>query len=199
MTALDPIAVFDLMLIPGFLDQATCSRLLNEIRSSAAAPATVYGRETAGGVDDRVRKALRHAPSIQTEELIRQQLSQLKPQVENHFKLSLNEIDPAQFLHYLPGDFFVAHQDGNTGLIRSDSEARRISVIILLNDQSDEGEQENTYAGGSLVFHDWKHGQGSAALPQPNAGTFVAFRAETTHEVTPITTGERFSIACWYR
>ena len=30
-------------------------------------------------------------------------------------------------------------------------------------------------------------------------GTLVAFRSETTHEVTPVTHGERFSIASWYR
>jgi len=27
----------------------------------------------------------------------------------------------------------------------------------------------------------------------------VAFRSETTHEVTPVTHGERYSIASWFR
>jgi predicted 2-oxoglutarate/Fe(II)-dependent dioxygenase YbiX len=30
-------------------------------------------------------------------------------------------------------------------------------------------------------------------------GTLVAFRSETTHEVTPVTHGERYTIASWYR
>jgi SM-20-related protein len=30
-------------------------------------------------------------------------------------------------------------------------------------------------------------------------GTLVAYRAETTHEVTPVTHGERFTIASWFR
>ena len=34
-------------------------------------------------------------------------------------------------------------------------------------------------------------------LPAP--GTLVAFRAETTHEVTPVTRGERYAIVSWYR
>jgi SM-20-related protein len=34
----------------------------------------------------------------------------------------------------------------------------------------------------------------------PNApGTLVAYRAETTHEVTPVTHGERFTIVSWFR
>ncbi|MER9409217.1 2OG-Fe(II) oxygenase [Mesorhizobium sp. M0589] len=33
------------------------------------------------------------------------------------------------------------------------------------------------------------------ALP----GSLVAFRSETTHEVTPVTCNERFTIVSWYR
>jgi predicted 2-oxoglutarate/Fe(II)-dependent dioxygenase YbiX len=33
----------------------------------------------------------------------------------------------------------------------------------------------------------------------PAPGTLVAFPSETTHEVTPITHGERLSIVSWYR
>jgi predicted 2-oxoglutarate/Fe(II)-dependent dioxygenase YbiX len=30
-------------------------------------------------------------------------------------------------------------------------------------------------------------------------GTLVAFRSETTHEVTPVTHGQRYTIVSWYR
>ncbi|MCA1578026.1 MAG: 2OG-Fe(II) oxygenase [Acidobacteria bacterium] len=30
-------------------------------------------------------------------------------------------------------------------------------------------------------------------------GTLIAFRAETTHEVTPVTHGERYSMVSWFR
>jgi predicted 2-oxoglutarate/Fe(II)-dependent dioxygenase YbiX len=33
------------------------------------------------------------------------------------------------------------------------------------------------------------------ALP----GSLVAFRSETTHEVIPVTHGERFTVVSWYR
>ncbi|MEO8337310.1 MAG: 2OG-Fe(II) oxygenase [bacterium] len=57
----------------------------------------------------------------------------------------------------------------------------------------------DTYGGGALVFH------GSYANPtpplsvSPAPGTLVAFRSETTHEVTPVTHGERYTIVSWFR
>jgi SM-20-related protein len=113
--------------------------------------------------------------------------------LENHFGVELNELEEPQFLHYRPGDFFVAHQDGNTPLIRDETLARKGSVIIFLNDQG-EG-----YEGGSLVMHgkypDWEYRQDATAA----AGTLIAFRSETTHEVLPVTRGERFTIVSWLR
>src|ERR1051325_8864042 len=183
MTSIDPIAVFDLLILPSFIDEATCAGIIDDMRSSAADHATVYGRDAAGAVDERVRKAMRHSPTEKTVAYVYDRLEECKPSVEAHFKVTLKEIDPPQFLHYREGDFFVAHQDGNTGLIKSDTEARLISVIILLSQQSDD-RAETTYSGGSLMFHDWWHGRGSAALPPSQPGTLIAFRAETTREVT---------------
>lgn len=96
------------------------------------------------------------------------------------------------------GDFFVAHQDGNTGLLRLDREqSRKVSVVILLNRQS-EAPETDAYCGGSLVFSDWR-GSGRRELRLPGeAGTLVTFRSETTHEVIPVTHGERYSIVSWY-
>jgi predicted 2-oxoglutarate/Fe(II)-dependent dioxygenase YbiX len=72
-------------------------------------------------------------------------------------------------------------------------------VVIFLNEQSDVPKKD-AHGGGSLVFYDWRGGQGSGELPQARlAGTFVAFRSEITHEVTPVIDGERFTIVGWYR
>jgi predicted 2-oxoglutarate/Fe(II)-dependent dioxygenase YbiX len=52
-----------------------------------------------------------------------------------------------------------------------------------------------------LVFHEWRAGATNAGDSYAfggDEGTLVAFRPETTHEVTPVTHGERLSIACWY-
>jgi SM-20-related protein len=105
--------------------------------------------------------------------------------------VSLSECEEPQFLRYRKGDFFVAHQDGNTGLLLLDTERRLISTVIFLSRES-ESPEPDAFCGGSLVFSD----SGFHVPAKP--GTLVAFRSETTHEVTPVTHGERLSIASWY-
>jgi SM-20-related protein len=75
-----------------------------------------------------------------------------------------------------------------------DTERRLISTVIFLSRESETAEPD-TYCGGALVFSDLRNRFHMRAEP----GTLVAFRAETTHEVTPVTHGERYSIASWYR
>jgi SM-20-related protein len=92
--------------------------------------------------------------------------------------------------------FFVAHQDGNTGPVNLDTDrTRRISVSIFLNHQSATAEPD-TFGGGALVFSDWRSGKRQAA--QVETGMMVAFHSEVTHEVTPVTHGDRFAIISWY-
>lgn len=94
------------------------------------------------------------------------------------------------------GDFFVAHQDGNTGMLRLDTEARQVSVSIFLNCES-ETYQADSYCGGALVFSDWRKDARFRLAGKP--GMLVAFRSEITHEVVPVTDGERYAIVSWYR
>jgi len=118
--------------------------------------------------------------------------------IESHFGRSLEAIEEPQFLRYGPGDYFVAHQDGNTPLVYDETRFRKVSVVIFLSEQSEHPMPER-FCGGSLVLH----GRcGQSEPPQtvaPVPGMLVAFPAETTHEVLPITNGERLSVVSWYR
>ena len=70
--------------------------------------------------------------------------------------------------------------------------------MIFLSPLSDDPAPE-AYGGGALVLHG-PYGGPPLRVPVPAApGTLVCFRAETTHEVTPVTHGERFTIVSWYR
>jgi predicted 2-oxoglutarate/Fe(II)-dependent dioxygenase YbiX len=71
-------------------------------------------------------------------------------------------------------------------------------VVVFLSAQSEE-RSPDTYGGGSFVFHGPYSGPSLRVPIAPAPGTLVAFRAETTHEVTPVTHGERFTIVSWYR
>jgi SM-20-related protein len=184
----------DLFIIKQFFEPLACDAMVAELKSSEASAATVYGRTTSGSVDQNTRRTLRVKPSDTTIELVMRRLLECKEAVEKHFAVTLSECEEPQFLRYREGDFFVAHQDGNTGLLRLDSERRLISTVIFLSRES-EVPEPNAYRGGALVFTDLRNRFHMHAEP----GTLVAFRSETTHEVTPVTHGERYSIASWYR
>jgi predicted 2-oxoglutarate/Fe(II)-dependent dioxygenase YbiX len=192
---------FDLLIERDFLDAAACARIVAEMREARSAPATVYGRADAGAsgaLDERMRRTTRAHPSPETETFIRRLLLERRGAFERHFQTGLGELEEPQFLRYEVGGYFVAHQDGNTGLLRTERESRRISVVVFLNTQAETHDGgAHYYCGGSLVFHPRVAGEPLSLAGE--AGNLVAFRAETTHEVTPVTDGERFTIASWYR
>jgi SM-20-related protein len=195
VTVLD-LSTFDVHLRRGFFDFQTCCRLIDEMRRSPASPALTYGHGDSGSVNERIRRVSRVTLSTRTVAWIVGRLDEYRQEVAKHFGLNLISCEEPQSLCYREGDFFVAHQDGNTGLLRSDKEqSRLISVIIFLNRQTDKAEK-GTYGGGLLVLSDWRNDRRLELAPDP--GTLVAFRAETTHEVIPVTHGERYSIVSWY-
>src|SRR5882762_9205517 len=127
---------FDLYLVSNFFDAETCRELISEMQSSLASPSVTYGQGSPGDVNERVRKVTRTQPSAQTVARVAQRLMDHRESVAEHFGVSLSRCEEPQFLCYRTGDFFVAHQDGNTGLVRlGTDESRRVSVSIFLNRQ----------------------------------------------------------------
>jgi SM-20-related protein len=191
VTPLDSITHFGLLVHEDFLDENTCEAVVEEMRLSESTPATLYGRTESGTIDNSARRSLRYQLSPRIVSIVKQKLFEYTSEVEAHFSVKIRECEDPQFLRYRVGDFFVAHQDGNTGMLRLDQEARIISIVVLLS-------SSDVHNGGRLIFHDFfKNRRFEFSSYKP--GTLVAFRSETTHEVTPVTDGERLSIACWYR
>lgn len=190
----------DLFVVKDFLEPQTCDEIVAEMRASQADAATVYGRTTSGTVDQGVRQTLRSRPSPATVDFVTQRFLSCRQTLEEHFAVTLAECEDPQFLRYREGDFFVAHQDGNTGLLRLDTESRLISLVIFLSRETT-SPQAGAHCGGSLVFTNLRagpNGRDKFHLPG-EPGMLLAFRSETTHEVTPVTHGERYSIVSWFR
>lgn len=181
--------MFDLLRRHEFFDSATRTQILTHMRNAAMAPATVYG-SGATAVQPRVRNVKRIEVAAELRELVTNRLRDGKPEIEKHFDVTLGECEEPQFLRYESGDFFVAHQDGNTPMVLDDSRHRRISVVIFLN---------GGYGGGELTLHGKYPDYDARHAIEGAPGMLVAFRSETTHEVTPVTHGERYTIVSWYR
>lgn len=202
MQTSDPASRPEIFSVRGFFDAPTCARIIEEARASWGGPATVYRPGAPTPVDESLRRTTRFMLSAETTEEVRRRIMERKPEVESHFGVSLTDCEAPQFLFYRPGDFFVAHQDGNTEQLQFDHlRVRRVSVVVFLTAQRDEPEP-GAYCGGSLVIFDSDSDARRRELGhhlRGEPGLFVAFRSETTHEVTPVTHGERYSIVCWYR
>ncbi|EHK54096.1 2OG-Fe(II) oxygenase [Allomesorhizobium alhagi] len=190
--------MIDFIEIAGVLDEAECRALRAEIGAASGGPAGLMGRPDRQPAWQEVRRTRRAQVSPEMEASVIGLLTAQRQTLERHFGLPLSVCEKPQFLHYREGDFFVPHQDGNTPLIFDESRFRRISAVIFLNLQSDD-RSAGTYAGGSLVLHGPYSGPDLRVAMQATPGSLVAFRSETTHEVTPVTHGERFTVVSWYR
>lgn len=190
--------MIDLLEIEDFLDPAAVAGLVAELSASSGGAATVLSGDAGGTVRSAVRKTTRVAVSDATRERVRQRLMEHKPRIAAHFGVELTGCEDPQFLRYDEGDFFVPHQDGNTPMVWDDSRFRRVSAVIFLSEKSDQP-AEGTYGGGALVFHGPFSAPGEHVPASAGPGSLVAFRAETTHEVTPVTHGVRYTIATWFR
>lgn len=180
------------------LDGATLEQIRREMRGADGSAARVTGV----GPEEAATPSMRKATQVEVSDASRAAVTRLlegqRPRIEAHFGRPLDGCEEPQFLRYGSGDYFVAHQDGNTPLIRDHTRFRRISVVILLSEQS-EHPGPDAYGGGSLVLHGPFPGPEVRIPLAPAPATLVAFPSETTHEVTPITHGERLSIVSWYR
>jgi SM-20-related protein len=183
----DGPAHFHLFLLRNFLDPDHCARLTAELDSAPTTRAPVYLEGVEGTIHETVRKTASLHPARNTVRKIKRRLSSQKSALDEHFGTSLKDCERPQFLRYETGDFFVRHQDGNTDQLDFDHlRARRVSIVVFLND---------SFAGGSLTFYDRRKKYGLAG----ETGLLVAFKADTVHEVLPVTSGKRFTIISWFR
>ena len=189
--------MIDILEIRDFLDEAARDAWSTELRAADASAATLLGRNATDSMRPQVRKASRVAAPPAMRERVTALLVERRPALEQHFRLTLGDCEEPQFLRYRIGDFFVPHQDGNTPLIHDQSRFRKLSTVIFLARQS-EDPVPGTYGGGSLVLHGHFRGPEIRVPVAASPGMLVAFRAETTHEVTPISHGERFTIVSWF-
>jgi predicted 2-oxoglutarate/Fe(II)-dependent dioxygenase YbiX len=106
-----------------------------------------------------------------------------------------------QFLVYGPGGFYRPHRDNTRDPAAAEiSRLRKVSVVLFLNSPSEEP-GAGSYSGGSLVFYDlMRHADGRMpGLPLiPAEGLLVGFRSELLHGVTPVTSGQRYTLVTWY-
>jgi predicted 2-oxoglutarate/Fe(II)-dependent dioxygenase YbiX len=195
----------DALLRPGFLTDTECTELRAEMDRAPRREGSVRETEQpeADTVDRTGRSATECVLSDETTRNIEERICRVAPQIALHFSEEVAEYEVPHFVAYEPGGFYRPHRD-----IYPDVELpeplvrRRLSLVVFLNDPSDKpdrGATESTghYGGGVLRLssHEGNDFDPRFAWDVPaERGLLVAFRAATWHEVTPVTTGKRYTV-----
>lgn len=198
----------DVFLRPAFLSDVECTELVAEMDAVPQVEGAV--RETDAPEADSIDRSGRSASDCEvsepTIESIAQRLCRVAPQIAEHFDQALAEYETPHFVVYAPGDFYRSHRDLYSDVVVPEPIARRrVSVVIFLNDSVDANDVDqpgpagtmDRYGGGALRLcsHEAHQFVARDAWDVPaRRGLLVAFRADTWHEVTPITVGRRYTI-----
>jgi SM-20-related protein len=191
---------FGMYVVKGFFDPELCARLRSEVCSATGVASTVWDKGDRYIVDESLRRTKTARVAESTVSFVEARLLAIKPALESHFSVVTSGLQRPQFLLYKEGDFFGVHSDSINNPDASEFvTARRVSVVIYLNGESEEPEPD-TYAGGSLTFYGFWDDPALKKCGFPlvgEAGLLIAFRSEVVHAVTPVTRGERYTIVSW--
>ena len=102
------------------------------------------------------------------------------------YELSKCDVEGVQLSQYKIGQLYTKHVDFN-GDPDTKSHTRKLSMSVQLS-------EKNSYDGGDLIIY---YG-GEQYIASKVKGTVIVFDSRLTHEVTPITKGERYSLVKWF-
>ena len=185
---IDPNEDLSVLLSGEFFSPHERAALSEEMRNARKDPSRV-GEQGEYVLRPGARNSNHLSVGAQWKELVRRRLDELRPRLEARFGRSFGAGQKPRFLSYVEGQFFGPHRDLLLGPLEPPVvTSRSLSVIVFVNPEE--------YAGGTLILRDMGV-PGSKMEIKGRPGGFVAFHPLVLHEVTPVTKGERFSIACW--
>jgi predicted 2-oxoglutarate/Fe(II)-dependent dioxygenase YbiX len=185
---------------PGFLTELECAVLRAEMDQAPRLAGGVREADEpdAESIDRTGRRASECDVSEATHGLVGDRISRVAPDVERHFDQALADYEAPHFVAYEPGDFYRPHRDLYRDVeLPEPLVRRRLSMVVFLNEPSGRSEVGPRYEGGvlRLCSHEADEFESREAWDVPaECGSLVVFPADTWHEVTPITTGRRYTI-----
>ena len=201
MATADLFSRLGLFIARDFLDDDVRRTICAEMRAAASEQSAMRTGSGDFGVNAEFRRSRWAKVSDPTLATVREKLLDAKPDLEKHFAVALRDCEEPQFLLYTERDFYRPHKDSTSDRHAAEYlRQRRVSVVIFLNQETDENRPES-YSGGALTFYgllDAAPLKGRALRLDGEASLCVGFRSDVTHEVTPVTRGERLTIVSWF-
>jgi len=192
---------FGLFTVSGFLSPKECEKIQSEMLASELGQAVILDADHKQTVQNTQSRSTGIAKIQQpTHHELNQRLEALLPEISKHFNLSLNKLQPLEFLVYGENDFFKKHSDTSEKPDAPEGiRARKITMDVFINGQAAAPTQSH-YCGGALSLYGLMSKPGMDQLGiqfEPEPGDFMAFPANTPHEVQPITWGTRCTVITW--
>jgi predicted 2-oxoglutarate/Fe(II)-dependent dioxygenase YbiX len=194
----------DVLVHPAFLTGVECAALRAEMDRAPRLEGSVREAEDPGAesIDRTGRSASECEVSDGTHRLVGERICRVTPEVERYFDQDLGQYEAPHFVAYEPGDFYRPHRDLYRDVALPEPLVRRrLSMVVFLNDPSDRPDPGpddlSHYEGGvlRLCSHEADEFESRSAWDVPaERGSVVVFRADTWHEVTPVTKGRRYTI-----
>jgi PKHD-type hydroxylase len=170
-----------------------CEKIIDFARLSYGLPAGIGGGNTneAGTINKDIRKAdVYDIPMTQDNIWIYEKVAKAVAVTnEEYFKFDLLGITHGlQLLHYTynPNEEVQGHYDWHTDAGPGPSSTRKISYVAMLS-------EPDKYTGGDLevMMH------GTPITASRERGTVHLFPSYTVHQVTPLQSGERYTLVIW--
>ncbi|HET7289319.1 MAG TPA: 2OG-Fe(II) oxygenase [Thermodesulfobacteriota bacterium] len=195
-----PHTQFGLFSVRNFLSPIECGRIRSEMSSAEGNPASIVKTDERL-LDENVRRTVRKEVSEETRRLVSEKLMGLRDELGAYFGVELSHPQKPEFLYYREGDFFQCHTDkGMNPKNPQEVKDRLVSAVVFLNDEKDEPGPD-TYTGGSFIIYGILNDprfESQGFKVTGTAGTLIAFRSETFHEVTAVTSGMRYTAVSWF-
>jgi predicted 2-oxoglutarate/Fe(II)-dependent dioxygenase YbiX len=181
------------LIIERFLDSETC-RLVRRAMD-AGAPESAEVLDESVQLDARVRRASLIEVDERTLRLIESLVEAARPRVARHFDARLGEREGVSLVRYPAGGFFKRHKDRGVVTSWPPAARRQIAVVVFLN-SCRTVEATGDFTGGVLrLFVDDEETRQEVYA---EAGTLIAFSADTLHEVTRVDDGVRDAAVDWF-
>ncbi|MCH9621751.1 MAG: PKHD-type hydroxylase YbiX [Chlamydiia bacterium] len=168
-----------------------CNAMLSMFKEHDAEKAGVY-RENKTEIQTEVRN--NSIKWINNSDII--EIMQLYVQKANEdagWNFDITTYETPQLSCYAPEQFYDWHIDVGVEL-PEDTQFRKLSVSISLNED---------YKGGDFEIEHWCApditNRKTNIKGMRETGSIVVFPSFLHHRVTPVTTGKRYSLVCWFR
>lgn len=167
-----------------------CEKIIDHARLSYGTSASVGGDSSTGAINKEIRKADVYDLPLDKYSWVYEKVAKAVAVLnEEYFKFDIMGITHGlQLLHYKynPDEEIQGHYDWHTDAGPGQSATRKISYVAMLSDPY-------KYTGGELQIMNF----GNVMPASKDRGTVHLFPSYTVHQVTPLQSGERYTLVIW--